>query len=35
MLQLGDYYHEFLTRERIDQLIEDCRAGKVELLSKV
>jgi NADH-quinone oxidoreductase subunit E len=35
MLQLGDYYHEFLTQERIDQLIEDCKAGKVELLSKV
>ncbi len=35
MLQLGDYYHEFLTPERMDKLIEDCRAGKVELLSKV
>lgn len=35
MLQLGDYYHEFLNKEKIDQLIEDCRAGKVELLSKV
>lgn len=35
MLQLGDFYHEFLTPEKIDKLIEDCRAGKVELLSKV
>lgn len=35
MLQLGDYYHEFLTNEKMDQLIEDCKAGKVELLSKV
>lgn len=35
MLQLGDYYHEFLTPEKIDKLIDDCRAGKVELLSKV
>jgi len=35
MLQLGDFYHEFLTKEKIDQLIEDCRAGKVELISKV
>ncbi len=31
MMQLGDYYHEFLTPEKIDQLIEDCKAGKVEL----
>jgi NADH-quinone oxidoreductase subunit E len=35
MLQLGDFYHEFLTKDKIDQLIEDCKAGKVELLSKV
>ena len=35
MLQLGDYYHEFLNKERMDQLIEDCKAGKVEMLSKV
>jgi len=35
MLQLGDFYHEFLTKEKIDQLIEDCRAGKVEVISKV
>jgi len=35
MLQLGDYYHEFLTPEKVDRLIEDCKAGKVELLSKV
>jgi len=35
MLQLGDYYHEFLTPEKMDKLIDDCRAGKVELISKV
>lgn len=35
MLQLGDYYHEFLTTEKVDKLIDDCRAGKVELYSKV
>lgn len=35
MLQLGDFYHEFLTEEKIDQLIADCKAGKVELISKV
>lgn len=32
MLQLGDFYHEKLTKESIDQLIEDCRAGKMNLL---
>ncbi|MBX2903536.1 MAG: NAD(P)H-dependent oxidoreductase subunit E [Chitinophagales bacterium] len=35
MMQLGDFYHEFLTEEKIDQLIEDCRAGKITMLSKV
>jgi NADH-quinone oxidoreductase subunit E len=35
MLQLGDFYHEFLTPEKVDALIEDCKAGKVELISKV
>lgn len=35
MLQLGDFYHEFLTKEKIDQLIEDCKAGKIEMLSRV
>lgn len=35
MLQLGDYYHEFLTPEKMDALIEDCKAGKVEMVSKV
>lgn len=35
MLQLGDYYHEFLTPEKVDALIEDCKAGKVDIISKV
>lgn len=35
MMQLGDFYQEFLNEEKIDQLIENCRAGKIELLSKV
>jgi NADH-quinone oxidoreductase subunit E len=35
MLQLGDYFHEFLTPEKIDKLIENCKAGKVEMISKV
>ena len=31
MLQLGDYYHEHLTKEKIDALIEDCKQGKIKL----
>lgn len=32
MLQLGDFYHEHLTQDKIDALIEDCKAGKVDLI---
>lgn len=35
MLQLGDFYHEFLTPEKMDTLIEDCKVGKVEKISQV
>lgn len=31
MLQLGDFYHEHLTQEKIDALIEDCKQKKVTL----
>ena len=31
MMQLGDTYREHLTKEKIDQIIDDCRAGKVNL----
>lgn len=31
MIQLGDFYHENLTPAKIDQLIEDCRAGKINM----
>ena len=31
MLQLGDNYHEELTREKIDKLIDDCKQGKINL----
>lgn len=34
MLQLGDFYHEKLTKEGIDKLIEDCKNGAVTLLDK-
>ncbi|MEN9918059.1 MAG: hypothetical protein RL662_495 [Bacteroidota bacterium] len=32
MLQLGDFYHELLTEEKIDTLIEDCKQGKIKLI---
>jgi NADH-quinone oxidoreductase subunit E len=35
MLQLGDYFHEFLTPEKMDKLIEDCKSGRVDFYSKV
>lgn len=31
MMQIGDYYREHLTKEKVDQLIEECRAGNVNL----
>ncbi len=31
MLQLGDYFHEHLTEEKIDLLIENCKQGKIQL----
>jgi len=31
MLQLGDHYKEHLNKEKVDALIDDCRAGKVQL----
>ena len=35
MMQLGDYYKEHLTKEKVDAIIEDCRAGKVDLHKQV
>ena len=34
MMQLGDYYQEHLTKEKIDQLISDCKDGKITLHDK-
>ncbi|GEM55569.1 NAD(P)H-dependent oxidoreductase subunit E [Flavobacterium branchiophilum NBRC 15030 = ATCC 35035] len=34
MMQLGDYYKEHLTKEKIDQLITDCKEGKITLHDK-
>jgi NADH-quinone oxidoreductase subunit E len=34
MMQLGDFYKENLTKEKIDQLITDCKEGKVILQDK-
>ncbi len=31
MMQIGDYYKEHLTKEKVDALIEECKAGKVDL----
>jgi NADH-quinone oxidoreductase subunit E len=31
MMQVGDYYHENLTQEKIDQLIQDCRDNNIKL----
>ena len=31
MLQLGDFYHEQMTTEKIDKLIDDCKQGKIKL----
>jgi NADH-quinone oxidoreductase subunit E len=35
MMQLGDFYHENLSPEKIDVLIEDCKAGKITLHDKI
>jgi NADH-quinone oxidoreductase subunit E len=34
MLQLGDFYKENLTEDKIDQLIADCKEGKIILQDK-
>lgn len=34
MLQLGDFYHENLSKEKFDQLVEDCKGGKITLHDK-
>lgn len=34
MMQVGDFYKEHLTPEKIDQIIDDCKAGKVILHDK-
>lgn len=31
MMQLGDYYKEHLTKEKVDALIDECRNGQVNL----
>ncbi len=29
MMQVGEFFHEHLTEEKIDRFLEDCRAGKI------
>lgn len=31
MMQIGDFYHENLNKEKIDQLITDCKDNKISL----
>lgn len=31
MMQLGKFYKEHLTREKVDQIIEQCRSGNMKL----
>lgn len=35
MMQLGDFYHEHLTTDKIDQLIADCKANNIKLYSEI
>ncbi len=30
MMQVGEFYHEHLDEAKMDQFIEDCRAGKID-----
>ena len=34
MMQLGDFYQEHLTKEKVDQIIADCRDNKITLHDK-
>ena len=34
MMQLGDFYKEHLTKEKVDQIIADCRENKIILHDK-
>lgn len=34
MMQLGDFYKEHLTKDKIDAIINDCKAGKITLHDK-
>ncbi|MBQ0117195.1 MAG: NAD(P)H-dependent oxidoreductase subunit E [Flavobacterium sp.] len=34
MMQVGDYYHEHLTPEKVDQIIADARAGNIKIHDK-
>ncbi|MBN9283515.1 MULTISPECIES: NAD(P)H-dependent oxidoreductase subunit E [unclassified Flavobacterium] len=34
MMQIGDFYKEHLTKEKVDAIIADCREGKINLHDK-
>jgi len=31
MMQLGKFYHENLTKEKVDEILELCRQGQIAL----
>ena len=30
MMQVGEFFHEHLTEEKMDRFLDDCRAGKID-----
>lgn len=34
MMQIGDFYKEHLTKEKVDAIITECREGKINLYDK-
>lgn len=34
MMQLGDYYHEHLTPNKIDHIIDECKVGNIKIHDK-
>lgn len=31
MMQIGDFYHEHLTKEKVDEILEQCRQGTLKV----
>jgi NADH-quinone oxidoreductase subunit E len=30
MMQIGDYFHEHLTNEKVDEILDACRKGMIK-----